>query len=168
MWKNILVPHDFSPCASRALGLAAKLARLHDAAIAIVHVSPLPPNVPADARVTPPGEPTALRVDEYTMRGALRQLDGIAEPLRRERIPVLTRAVTGEVADELLAAATRLEADVLVVGTHGRTGLSHFLLGSVAEELVRRASVPVVTVRSDCAEAEPTDEERSVEDELTG
>ena len=124
MWKNILVPHDFSPCADRALRLAVELARVHRAEI--------------------------------------------AEPLRREGLAVLTKAVTGICGDEILVAARELGTDVLVVGTHGRTGLSHFWLGSVAEELVRRASIPVLTVRVPSAEAEPTIEERDAEDELAG
>jgi nucleotide-binding universal stress UspA family protein len=80
----------------------------------------------------------------------------------------VTKAITGEIADEILAAAQDLEADVLVVGTHGRTGLAHLVLGSIAEKVVRRAAVPVVTVRSLSPEAEPTKEERDAEDELTG
>jgi nucleotide-binding universal stress UspA family protein len=92
----------------------------------------------------------------------------IAEPLRREGLVVLTKAVTGTFADEILAAAQELATDVLVIGTHGRTGLSHFWLGSVAEELVRRASIPVLTVRFPSPEAEPTMEERDAEDELAG
>jgi nucleotide-binding universal stress UspA family protein len=168
MWKNILVPHDFSPCAERALDVAAELAAVNGAAIAILHVSSLPANLSGDTRLQPAGEETTLRVDEYTTRAAIKQLEAIAEPLRRERIAVITRAVTGDVTEEILAATRALNADVLVVGTHGRTGLAHLLLGSVAEKLVRHAPVPVVTVRSRAPEAQPTDEERAVEDELTG
>lgn len=168
MWKKILVPHDFSPCAARATALASRLARVHGAEMALVHVSSLPPNLAPDAQVTPPGEEGPLSVDEYTTRGALRRLEAVAEPLRRGGISVLTRATTGEVAQEVLDAANELGADVVVVGTHGRTGLSHLLLGSVAERLVREASVPVITVRSPGPGAEPIPEERAVEDELAG
>jgi nucleotide-binding universal stress UspA family protein len=67
-----------------------------------------------------------------------------------------------------LRAARELRSDLIVVGTHGRTGLSHFWLGSVAETLVRLAPVPVLTLRSESPEAEPTREERQAEDELSG
>jgi universal stress protein A len=168
MWKKLLVPHDFSPCAARALRTAVELARVHGAELMLVHVSDLPANLPPETLVTPPGTKVALRVDEYTTRGACDQLEKIAEPLRREGLVVRTVAVTGDVADEILAATEEAGADALVVGTHGRTGLSHLLLGSIAEKLVRRATVPVVTVRSHAPEAEPTREERAVEDELAG
>jgi nucleotide-binding universal stress UspA family protein len=168
MWKNILVPHDFSPCADRALRLAVELARFCGAEIALLHVSDLPGDLTEDVVVEPPGEGSALVLADYATRGALRRLDVIAEPLRREGLAVLTKAVTGTFADEILAAAQELATDVLVVGTHGRTGLSHLWLGSVAEELVRRAPIPVLTVRFPSAEAEPTTEERDAEDELTG
>jgi len=168
MWKNILVPHDFSPCADRALRLAVELARVHHATIRLLHVSDLPDNLAVDTVVEPPGEGAALVVADYATRGALRRLEVIAEPLRREGITVLTKAVTGNRADEILAAAGDCGAEVLVVGTHGRKGLSHFWLGSVTEEVVRRASIPVLTVRVPSPNAEPTIEERDAEDELTG
>jgi nucleotide-binding universal stress UspA family protein len=168
MWKNILVPHDFSPCADRALRLAVELARVHRAEISLLHVSDLPDDLTADTIVEPPGEGSVLVVADYATRGALRRLEQIAEPLRREGLAVLTKAVTGICADEILVATRELGTDLLVVGTHGRTGLSHFWLGSVAEELVRRASIPVLSVRVPSVEAEPTIEERDAEDELAG
>ena len=168
MWKSILVPHDFSPCADRALHLAVELAKVHHAEITLLHVSDLPDDLTGDTVVEPPGEGSSLVVADYATRGALRRLDMIAEPLRREGRLVQTKAVTGTCADEILSAAQELGTDVLVVGTHGRTGLSHFWLGSVAEELVRRATIPVLTVRFPSPQVEPTIEERDAEDELAG
>lgn len=168
MWKNILVAHDFSPCSERALRVAVDLARVHGAAIAIVHVSALPGDLSADTIVEPQGSRSPVSLADYTTRGARERLDEIAARIRREGISVVTKAVAGEAAQELLAAADELRANVLVIGSHGRTGLSHLLLGSVAEAVVRRASVPVVTVRSPSPEAEPTSEERDVQDELDG
>ena len=55
MWKKLLVPHDFSPCAARALGLAVDLARVHGAELVLVHVSELPANLAPEALVIPPG-----------------------------------------------------------------------------------------------------------------
>src|SRR6516165_9883238 len=104
-WKNILVPHDFSACAARALHVAADLAKVHRATIAILHVSELPENLTEDAVVEPPGEHVALRIGDYAARGALQKLEAIAEPLRGEGIPILTRAVTGDVAENILVAA---------------------------------------------------------------
>ena len=69
---------------------------------------------------------------------------------------------------QVLQHAQAVRADALVVGTPGRKGLSHFFLGSVAEKLVRRATVPVVCVRSQTAEARSTHEELEADDELPG
>ncbi len=168
MWKKLLVPHDFSPCAEGALRTAVELAKCHGSELTLVHVSELPPNLPQGTLVTPAGGAGPLRVDEYATGGALQQLDAIAEPLRRAGLQVNTFAVTGEVAEEILALALEVGADALVVGTHGRRGLSHLLLGSVAEDVVRSASVPVVCVRTPAREATPTREESDMEDELAG
>lgn len=168
MWKNLLVPHDFSPCAARALRTAVELAKVHGAELTLAHVSLLPANLAPDALVSPAGAVEPLRVDDYTTRGARQQLELIAEPLRSEGIVVHTRAVTGEIAARILALAKDVRADALVVGTHGRTGLSHLFLGSVAEKVVREASVPVVCVRTLAPEAAPTREESDLEDELAG
>lgn len=166
MWKKLLVPHDFSPCAERALATAVELARVHGSELALVHVSALPANLPVDTLVTPVLAAGPLRIDEYMMRAARKRLDAIAEPLRLSGLAVSTLAITGDVAEQILALANGVDA--LVVGTHGRKGLSHLLLGSVAEKVVRGASVPVVCVRTPSPEATPTNEESNVEDELAG
>lgn len=168
MWKKLLVPHDFSPCAERALGMAVDLARVHGSELTLVHVSELPANLPLDTLVTPTIADGPVRVDDYVTGGARQRLDAIAEPLRRAGLVVNTLAVIGAVAEQILALASKVDADALIVGTHGRTGLSHFLLGSVAERVVRSASVPVVCIRIPAREATPTQEESIAEDELAG
>lgn len=168
MWKKLLVPHDFSTCAERALRTAVELARVHGASLVLAHVSSLPANLPPSALISPADSPEPLRVDEYTTRGARQRLEAIAAPLRSTGLAVETVAVTGEVTAQVIALARQVGADALVVGTHGRTGLSHLLLGSVAEKIVRAAAVPVVCVRTSAPEAAPTREESSAEDELSG
>lgn len=168
MWKKLLIPHDLSPGAARALRTAVELAKVHGAELVLVHVSELPANLKPDTLVVPPDEAGPVRVDEYTTRGARRQLESVAEPLRREGLTVRSLAVTGEVVGQILALASEVGADALVVGTHGRRGLPYLLLGSVAEKVIRAASVPVVCVRTNAPEAQPTREESAVEDELAG
>lgn len=171
MWKHLLVPLDFSGCATRALEIAVGLATRESASLTLIHVSPLPPNLPPDALVTPPGAAEPIRIGEYTTRTSREQLQSIATPLRERGLDVrtLARAATsGDVAGEVLRAASEAGADVIVMGTHGRTGLSHLLLGSIAEKVIRRAAIPVITVRSVDARTEPTREERVAEDELAG
>lgn len=168
MWKKLLVPHDFSACADRALRLAARLAAAHGASLTVLHVSDLPANLSPDALISVPGEGQAVRIDEYTTRGARQRLEALAEPLRKEGFPVEVVATTGDVAAEILSVADVRAVDAIVVGTHGRQGLAHLLLGSVAEKLVRYSPIPVVTVRSKAPEAELTREEATAEDELAG
>lgn len=171
MWKHLLVPIDFSDCAQRALELALDIASRDRASVTLMHVSSLPPNLPPEALVTPPGASSAMRIDEYTSRGVRARLEAIASPLRDREIDVRTVtvvAVSEDVADAILRAAGELDVNAIVVGTHGRTGLSHLLLGSVAEKVIRRANVPVITIRTASPEAELTREERFAEDEVAG
>jgi universal stress protein A len=168
MWKKLLVPHEFSPCADRALQIAVELTRVHRAELVLLHVSELPANLPPDLLVTPADAPGPVRVDTYTTHGAAQRLERIAEPLRREGLAVGTLAVTGTVPDRVLALTGELGVSAVVVGTHGRSGVSHLLLGSVAEKIVRNAAVPVVCVRTHGKATPPTREESNVEDELAG
>lgn len=168
MWRRLLVPHDFSTCAAYALHLAVDLAKVHGARVLVLHVSQLPANVAPDALITPAGEHTPVRVDDYVTRGARRELERIAEPLRKEGLTVETFAVTGDVATEIVSAANAKETDAIVMGTHGREGLSHLMLGSIAEKVIRRSRGPVVTVRWSRGHSAPTREERQVEDDLAG
>jgi nucleotide-binding universal stress UspA family protein len=168
MWKRLLVPCDFSACADAALALAIELARTHGAELSLLHVSDLPPNLEADARITSPDGAASMRVADYVTRGAATRLEAVAKPAREAGLRVSVRAVTGDVATEILRTADEQAASALVIGTHGRTGLSHLLLGSVAEKVVRAAKVPVVTVRLPGPEARATEEERAAEDELAG
>ena len=171
MWKHLLVPVDFSECATRALELACALAERDRAILTLVHVSPLPPNLPPAALVTPPGATEPMRIDAYAMQGVRARLDAMAIPLRRRGLDARTvafAAPSGDVSEDLLRIGAELEVDAIVVGTHGRTGLSHLLLGSVAEKIIRRSTVPVITIRARSAEAQATREEGVAEDELSG
>lgn len=168
MWKTLLVPHDFSPCADAALAAAAELARIHHASIVVLHVSDLPPNVPADARIAPAAGAPSVRLDEHVARGASARLEALVAPLRERGLEVATRARIGDVCAMILEAARDDEASAIVMGTHGRDGLAHVLLGSVAEKVVRRSGVPVVTVRTPGGTGEHTPEESLAEDELAG
>lgn len=155
MWKTLLVPHDFSACAQASLEMAAKLARVHGADLVLVHVSDLPPNVPEDAH-------------EKVVHGASRRLDDLAAPLRDDGLTIATRARVGDVSRQILSIAMEENASAIVMGTHGRNGLARAFLGSVAENVVRRSPIPVVTLRVPGPAAEPTAEETAAMDELAG
>jgi universal stress protein A len=146
-WQTLLVPHDYSPCADRALALAVDLARTHQSRIVLVHVTDLPPGLTADAMITDRESGEVVRVDAYASAQAMRELEQRAAPLRAGGLDVSTRSVLGDLDEGILAAARDAGADLIVMGTHGRTGLAHLFLGSIAEKVLRHAPIPVLTVR---------------------
>jgi nucleotide-binding universal stress UspA family protein len=146
-WQTLLVPHDYSPCADRALGLAVDLARTHKAKIILLHVTDLPPGLTADGMVTDRDTGEMVRVDAYATASAMRELEQRAEPLRAAGIAIEARSTLGDVVDCILAAAAEDGADLIIMGTHGRTGLAHVFLGSLAEKILRASPIPVLTVR---------------------
>lgn len=151
-FRTILAPVDFSLCASGALDYAANLARASGATLVIHHATELPAGLHGSERIQPSGaslEP--VRVDDYARDSARVHLAREAARLG-EDLRVVTRADIGPIVPTILAAAEEVGADLIVIGTHGRTGLRRGLLGSVAERVVRGARCPVLTVRieGDC------------------
>jgi nucleotide-binding universal stress UspA family protein len=137
--RTILFPTDFSQHADNAFQLACSLARDHGARIVVLHVATPPPIV------LPEGVVTEFNVPEY-LEGVRRQLEQIKSPdpaLRLER-----RLEQGDPGSEIVRVAKEVGADWIVIGTHGRTGLLRLVLGSVAEQVLRKAPCPVLTVRS--------------------
>ncbi len=137
---RIVVAVDFSPTSDRALEEAVRLARRLGAELHAVHAYGLAvAALPEGAVMTGPAKAAELAAEAH---------ERLAE--REARYPDVTwvrHVVAGVPAEEVVRIAEELGADYIVVGTHGRTGLSHLLFGSVAEQIVRQATVPVVTVR---------------------
>lgn len=136
--KKILLPVDFSTAGEAALQMATMLARDSGATLIVLHVEEPP-----------------------MAYGGGEMYYGLVEPDRNElsrmlhevkpsdpSIPVVYRLVTGDPATSVVQAAEEEDADFIVVGSHGRTGLGRLLMGSVAEAIVRRAQCPVVTVKA--------------------
>lgn len=161
-FQHILAPTDFSALSNGALSYAFREAELHSATLTLMHVlqhhanpevhyirggpevargmtTELGATIPA----TPVMEPVVVRRDY--VEEADRQL--------RELIPVTfsqpyeVRVEYGDPADAIVRAAEELDSDLIVMVTHGRTGLSHVLLGSVAEKVIRHAPCPVLAIR---------------------
>ena len=140
--KKILVPVDFSECSKKALQYAMPLARQHQAALTLLYVVQ-PPSFVA-------GEFAGLdysRLEDNQSTGELQRLADLVAAEVRGKVPAETLVRTGMPVVEILEAAKVLPADLIVISTHGRTGLKHALLGSVAEDVVRRAPCPVLVVR---------------------
>lgn len=146
MWKRILVPHDFSPSANHAAALARDEAKAHGGVILLLHVVDLPIAYSPDTMVmTGNGGPIGMR--EYAMEAALDHVRDLANRLETDGVEVASFVRLGRPVDEILAFAREHEADAIVMGTHGRTGLSHWMAGSVTERVVRASHVPVLTTR---------------------
>jgi universal stress protein A len=138
LFRHILVPHDFSEQATVALTTAGRLANEHGGRLTVLHVL-VPFYLPADVPFGMPA-PGDL-VPEQRQR--LERL--VTRALGKRRPPVTVRVEIGEAAQHIIEAARR--ADSIVMATSGRTGLAHLLIGSVAERVVRHATVPVLTLR---------------------
>ena len=141
--KRVVVATDFSDGAERALTVAIRFAKLLGATVDIVHVypmaaagvlSPIPGVVPM-----PPPPPDVI--DEIE-----RRLDALATQVREAGVKGLTTSLEGRAAIEIVAYANRVSTDLIVMGTHGRTGIRRVLLGSVAEQVLRQARCPLLVV----------------------
>jgi len=141
---HILYPTDFSAHSAAALPPVRALARLFHAEVLLLHIIE-PPALPPEALVL--GETWQALMDE-ARREALAKLDGLARVLKDQGVAVTTRVVTGSVVPRILEAAKEEHVELIALGTHGRTGLSSVLLGSVADKIVRLATCPVLTVRN--------------------
>jgi nucleotide-binding universal stress UspA family protein len=142
-FKHVLVPTDFSEPASRALALALDMVAGSGAKLTLFHASWLPPE--AFSAYGTHAEGIDWRADDVA-RAARKTLEQ-ALSRARERYPETASAVAfGDPWHAILDAIAEHGVDLVVMGTHGRRGLSHAILGSVAEKVVRLSPVPVLTV----------------------
>ena len=163
-FTHVLVPTDFSEPANQALGYALEEATLHRARVTLLHV--LAPHANTDVYyVTGSPEPLSQGSLDPTGGGRM-SAPSLSEPVVVREHPTdeaLTRlqdlipdagrgmwdvaVATGQPAEAVVRVAQERGVDLIVMATHGRTGLQHILLGSVAEKVVRLAPCPVLTVR---------------------
>jgi nucleotide-binding universal stress UspA family protein len=136
--RTILHPTDFSSYSDHAFRLACSLARDYGARLVLVHVAELPLIVAGEG---------VLLVPPVTDLEPLQQRLELVRP-EDAAIAVEHRLVQGDPPTEILTLAEQLHCDLIVLGTHGRTGLGRLLMGSVAEQVVRRAPCPVLTVKT--------------------
>ena len=140
--RSILVPLDFSPASKQALGFAVAFARQFNAKLTLLHV--LEPVAMPDFAVSFP-----LAMENDKLMSAAR--DELERTVKAARIPrrivekILVRF--GRSFHEITAAARTRKVDLIIISTHGYTGLKHALLGSTTERVVRHATCPVLVVR---------------------
>jgi nucleotide-binding universal stress UspA family protein len=143
---KILVPVDFSPHAERAFHYATTLAHRLGAQLSLLHVVEDPFVSGAwSAEVYVPNVPELL---DNVIRGAEGQLATLKESAAARGLTADTTVITGRPAHAIVERAREGGFDLIVMGTHGRTGLSHVVMGSVAERVVRRAACPVLTMHA--------------------
>ena len=145
--RKILVPVDFSPCSKHAFEVALRFAERFDASVHVLYAWEIPVYLRPDLTVWA-GEVSATLAD-HTRAEAAQGLEGFLAGVEVPAPGRLTSAVvSGAAHAAILAAAEQGGFDLIAMGTHGRSGFSHLLLGSVAEKVVRHAKSPVLTVRS--------------------
>lgn len=168
LWRTILVPTDFSACSDDALAYASRLALHEDARVVLLHVVELAAGLEPTTRIYPEGLSEAVTVGAFASQGAQESLDAQLARVPRHGASVEKRIAFGRPIDTVCELADELGVDLVVIGTHGRTGLKHLFLGSVAERIVRTCKVPVLTLRHAGEGAHGTAAERSLEDEGAG
>lgn len=135
--KQILVPVDFSECTEKALFYAVPFARQFDATLTLLHVVE-PPYLPASEM--------GVLVDVETQDDSRKELEAL-----RTRLAATVRCHTmirkGSAQVEIIDAARELGSDLIILGSHGRTGVERLLMGSTVEKVVRHAGCPILIVR---------------------
>ncbi len=144
--KRVLVPVDFSGDSLNALAYARELVKPFKAEVVLVHVvEPIYYAAPADMYMT---SPNLASIIEEQQQVAAQQLKRLAGDLEKKGHRVRTVLKNGSPAQVIIDTAERTAADLIIMATHGHTGLAHLFMGSVAEKVVRTAACPVLTVRS--------------------
>ena len=140
---RILCPTDFSKPSYEAIRVASDLASQFSAELVLVHVLTPSNNLPPYALANINWSSFLKRIKEQ----AERSIEQVAHTKVPEDVHLRTKIVEGGAADEIVKTANDEHADMIVIATHGNTGIKHLVFGSVAEKVVRHASCPVLTVR---------------------
>ena len=139
--SRILCPVDFSDHSRRAVDYAVALARWYTARLAVLHVYDVVPL----SSLAPEMLPNASVGPEYR-EGLLRELERFVEPAGADAVPLEFAVAEGSASAEIVKRARETGSGLIVLGTHGRSGLERLLLGSVTERVLHRAACPVLAV----------------------
>ena len=146
--KKILVPVDCSDCSRVAMEYALFLAERFDAEIEVLHVAEIPPHVGEEQMVVKPDTGEKQLLSELLMQEAVKaDTEFLAPFVRDATIPIERSLLKGRPSKVIVEAAADRGADLIVMGTHGRSGFERLIMGSVTERVMRSAPCPVVVVR---------------------
>jgi nucleotide-binding universal stress UspA family protein len=147
-FTKIVSATDFSEDSTLAISYAEEIARRFGAEILLLHVDQALPPVMVSPEIGPVMDVGAMtRIAEEQRMLAQKELDKIVTRMRDSGLKARSMLKVGSPFLELIRAAQAEGADLIVMGTHGRTGIAHVLLGSVAERVVQKAHCPVLTIR---------------------
>jgi nucleotide-binding universal stress UspA family protein len=147
--KTILLPTDGSECSVKAMAYALSFARQFGGRVIALHVIDRRWEEQTRVAFAEVGQDLTKKIREGYAQEAHRILKEVTDAGSKAGVPVEARIATGIPFDDIVRIGKELPADLIIMGTHGRTGVSHLLLGSVAERVVRRAPCPVLTVRKE-------------------
>jgi nucleotide-binding universal stress UspA family protein len=142
-WKKICCAVDFADPSRVAMGQAADLAKRFEADLTLVHVLVPPPPAASDVLVSSRGLASVKAQGDEEMLARWR-----ADAERRAGRPVRSRVLSGDPVAEIVRHAREERCNLLVIGTHGRTGIPRLVLGSVAERVARQSPCPVLLVHN--------------------
>ncbi|HEU4342327.1 MAG TPA: universal stress protein [Candidatus Binatia bacterium] len=143
--RRILYATDYSKASEPALQEAVDLAKQNNAELLVVHV--IEPVTPYVAGEDYGGAELYIRLEESTKRDAQTSMRKLMQRLSRLKVKAKSLLLKGNAHEQIVKSAKGKKADIIVIGTHGRTGLSKLFLGSVAGRVVSSATCPVLTVR---------------------
>lgn len=142
--NNILVPTDFSEYSQHALTYAKEIASSYDAQLQILHVI----EQSAHASVYEYGERSIYNIRANIQGKTTEAMERMLKETKGPKVKIATHIVEGHAANDIVKFASTNNIDLIVIATHGLTGLEHFLLGSITEKVVRLATCPVLTVKA--------------------
>jgi nucleotide-binding universal stress UspA family protein len=145
LFSRILYATDYSKASSRALDEAVALAKQNRAELLVLHViDPVTPYVTGEDIG---GAELYMKLEETTKQEAETSMKKLMEKLRKLKVNAKSLLIRGSAHEQIVRTAKNRRANLIVIGTHGRTGLSKLLMGSVANKVVSTAHCPVLTVR---------------------
>jgi len=162
-FRRILVPTDFSTCSDSALELGANLAADQGAELIALHVVDLG-HVSSKAVIHTAAHPEGILVGDHAIALATSEITRRLDRLGAKVLNRSSRISLGAPVRAICAAVAELGVDLVVMGTHGRGGLAHIVMGSVAEKVLRTAKIPVLTVREETCIDRPLDPGTAGED----
>ena len=145
--RPVLAAIDFSPFSERALEWAADAARDFDAPLVVLHVVHDPASEPGYYQRAAAGDEPLQRIEEAAAEMMTEFLDGVSEEHPGLLVGAARRLVIGVPVTRILEVAQEIDAQLIVMGSHGRTGLSHLMLGSKAQSVAQLSPIPVTIVK---------------------